>query len=55
MVGVAVFGALEDGMLNEVGDALLGALLVAWADVDIYSGMRDDGVVAPEDDAYAVV
>ena len=29
VVGVAVFGALEDGMLDEVGDALLGTLLVA--------------------------
>ena len=53
--GAAAFGAFEDGVLDEVGNALLTPLFVARADTDIYTGVGDDGVGLTEDDADAVV
>ena len=50
-----MFGAFEDGVLNEVGDALLGALLVARAYTDVDPGVGDDGVGLAEYDADAVI
>ena len=54
MVGTAVFCALEDGVLDEVGNAFLCPALVAGADVDVYAYVGDHGVVGAADDAEAV-
>ena len=53
--GAAAFGAFEDGVLDEVGNAFLAPLFVARADTDVYPGVGDDGVGLTEDDADAVV
>jgi len=55
VVGAAVFGAFEDRMLDEVGDALFGGtVFVAGAYIDIYAGIDNVGVVLSEDDPDAV-
>ena len=54
MVRASVAGALEDAMLDEMGDALLGRAFVARTNIDINSGMGDNGVVLAENDADAV-
>ena len=54
MVRASVAGALEDTMLDEMGDALLGRAFVARTNIDINSRMGDNGVVLAENDADAV-
>lgn len=54
VIGAAVGGAFEDGVLDEMSDALLGALLVAGADVDIDARVGDGGVGVAEDYPEAV-
>ena len=54
MVGAAVFGALKDRMLYEVGNALLSPLLVARAYTDENPSVCYVGGGRTEDYAYAV-
>ena len=46
-----MFGAFEDGMLNEMGSSLLSTSLVARTDVYIYAAVRHRRVVLAENDA----